>query len=292
MDTEILTAPAVEGNTGETVSPEAQPDAQAPAEPQETAPVQVENGSNQPQVPDATRRKPSDYYRERQTIRELKQEVEALRKWREEQATLSTKNQPVAPEVPDFDPQHFSPEHKRILLAREKALRDAYDAKFAQYEQRFTSLQENKQQAEVERKHQEALEKLFPKTSPESNETLQQRIAKDPERAQRIKEFLLESGLNEFSKVNPELAVEIALQKLGEKTRPNPTILKKGLMGGNGTGNPAMGEKRSTSEQDLISEKNKINSQLEANPSLRYDQKFMERRSQVLGDIERLVTKK
>lgn len=291
MNEETLTAPVVESPAVEPAAPETAPATQVVEQPQETTPNQVEVSGNQPQVPDTSRRKPSDYYRERQTIRELKEEVAALKKFREEQASAN-KPQAVVPEVPDFDPAHFSPEHKRILLAREKALRDAYDAKFAAYEQRLTEAQENKAQAETERKHQEALEKLFPKTSPDSNETLQQRIAKDPERARRIKDFLIESGLNEFSKVNPELAVEIALQKMGEKPKANPTILKKGLMGGNGTGNPGMGEKRSVGEQDLRAENKKINDQLDANPALRFDEKFMERRRQVMGEIERLVTKK
>lgn len=292
MSEETITTPVVESNAIEIASPETPPSAQAPAEPQETTTAQVESGSNQPQESEAPRRKPSDYYRERQTIRELKETVASLQKRMEEKAALKEDKQPVAPEIPDFDPAHFSPEHKRILLAREQALQAKYDAAVAALEQRLNVVTESRVQEETSRKHQEALEKLFPKTSPDSNESLQQRIQKDPERAQRIKVFLVESGLNEFSKVNPELAVEIALQKLGEKPKANPTVLKKTLMGGNAGGNPGMGDKRNVSEQDLLAEKNKLSAQLESDPSLRHDVKFMERRAQVLSNIERLVTKK
>ena len=82
------------------------------------------------------------------------------------------------------------------------------------------------------------------------------------------------------------------MQKLGETRPSNPTVLKKALMGGNGSGNPGMGDKRTVTEQDLMAEKNKLSAQLEAEPSLRFDEKFMERRRQVLGELERLVTKK
>jgi len=290
---EIITAPVVEGTGSEPPALETPQPAQAAPEPQPATASEVEAGSKVPQVPEPTRRRPaSDYYRERQAVRELKEEVAALRKWREEQASLNQKP-PVAPDVPDFDPAHFSPEHKRILAAREKALRDHYDAQIAALKQDFTGWRESAAVAEQERKQQEALEKLFPKTSPDSKETLQERIAKDPERAHRIKEFLIESGLNELSKTNPDLAVKYALMELGEAQKPtNPTVLKKTLMGGTGTGNPGMGDKRSVSEQDLLAEKKKLNDQLDANPSLRQDEKFMERRRQVLGEIERLVTKK
>lgn len=291
MEQETITAPATESPTVEPVVTETQPTTQVADESQTVAPSQVETSVNQPQVTETSRRKASDYYQERKTIRELKETVSMLQKRMEEKPTLK-ENKPDAPTVPDFDPAHFSPEHKRILLAREQALRDAYDAKMSAFEQRFTDLQGETARIETDRKHQEALEKLFPKTSPDSNETLQQRISKDPERAMRIKYFLIESGLNEFSKVNPELAVEIAMQKLGEKPRTNPTVLKKTMMGGNGTGNPGMGEKRSVSEQDLRSENKKLGDQLNVDPFLRQNVKFMERRAQVLSDLERLVSKK
>lgn len=292
MEIETITTPVVESAGVETPSQETPQTTQVVPEPQDTTTMQVEPSSKEPQVVEPSRRKASDYYQERKTIRELKESVALMQKKLEEKATFKEEKKPDVPEVPDYDPAHFSPDHKRILAAREKALQQAYDAKIAALEQRFTGIEEKKANAEVERKHQEALEKLFPKTSPESSETLEQRIKKDPERAMRIKEFLIESGLNEFSKTNPELAVEIALQKLGDRPKPNPTVLKKTLMGGNGTGNPGMGEKRTVSEQDLLAEKNKLSAQLETNPSLRHDAKFMERRSQVLSELERLVTKK
>lgn len=291
MDTETLTAPVVGDNGVETPSPETQPTEQSAVEPQSTTPSQVETSGNMPQVSDTSRRKPSDHYRERQTIRELKETVSNLQKRMEERATLPVKK-PDVPNVPDFDPAHFSPEHKRILLAREQAIREAYDARIAAVEQKFTGWQQSQADIEVNRKHQEALEKLFPKTSPDSKESLQERISKDPERAMRIKEFLIESGLNEFSKINPDMAVEIALQRLGDPRKANPTVLKKTLMGGSGTGNPGMGDKRSISESDLRSENKKLSDQLSSNPSLRQDVKFMERRAQILSDLERLVAKK
>lgn len=293
MEEQTITAPAAEGTGTESPALETTQVAQATPEPQEASTVQVENGSNEPQVPETPRRKPSDYYRERQTIRELKETVSMLQKRMEEKATLKEDKKSDVPAVPDFDPAHFSPEHKRILLAREQALRAAYDEKVAAIEQRLNGWQENKAQEETSRKHQEALEKLFPKTSPDSKETLEERIKKDPERAIRVKQLLIDSGLNELSKTNPDAAIKYALWELGEGPKPtNPTILKKALMGGVGTGNPGMGGKNATNEQDLRAENKKLSDQLDANPSLRQDVKFMERRAQVLTDLERLVKEK
>lgn len=290
MSEETIATQVVEGNGADPPSQETSQATQVVPESQETTTNPVEIGSKEPQVPEVSRRKPSDYYRERQTIRELKETVTRLENKIQEKESLKPK--PDNPEAPDFEPAHFSQDHKRILLAREKALRDAYDSKISALEQKLDGWQEGQKQAEVSRKHQEALELFFPKSSPESNETLEQRIKKNPERAERLRQFLIESGLNEASKVNPAFVMEIAMERLGERPKANPTVLKKNMMGATGTGNPGMGEKRGSSEQDLLSEKNKLNMQLETNPNLRHDLKFMERRAQILGEIERLVTKK
>lgn len=293
MENETLTVPATEDAVVEPAVTETQQPAQAAPEPQTVvASPEVEAGSKEPQAPERQRPKPSDYYRERQRIRDLEKTIAQLSKWKEESESAKNKKEPAVPEVPDYDPNHFSPEHKRILSAREQALRSNYDAKISALEQKLYSMEEGKTVAESERKNQEALEKLFPKTSPDSKESLQERIAKDPERAMRIKEFLVESGLNEFSKINPDLAVEIALEKLGEKPKPNPTVLKKALMGSNGSGNPGVGSNKGSNEADLLAEKNKLNTQLELNPSLRGDPKFIEQRTRVLEALEKLVTKK
>lgn len=294
LEEQTITAPVVEGAAVETVVTETPPSTQVPAEPQETTTGEVESGSKEPQVPEPARRKPSDYYQDRKTIRELKETVSQLRKWKEEQESVR-KQQPqtAAPEIPDFDPQHFSPEHKRILLAREKSLRDAYDAKISALEQRFGGWQQEKVVAESDRKQQEALEKLFPKSSPDSRETIQERIDKNPERAARIQEVLLSTGLNDFFNKNPDMAFKMLMQEIGEApSAANPTVLKKSLMGGANSGNPGMGDKRTRTEQDLRAELKKIGDQLDQNQSLRLDSKFMERKRQVQDDLQRLVTEK
>lgn len=285
---ETLTVPAVQDAGVEPPSTETQPPAQAPAEPQETATnPEVEVGSKVPQEPEPPRRKPSDYYRERETIRSLKEQI-ALQNQRFDELTslLKKKDEPGTPEAVDFDPAHFSPEHKRILLAREKALRD----EIATLKSEFSGWQKSKAEEENNRKMQGALEKLFPKSSPDSTESLQERMAKDPERTDQIRELLISSGLNELAKVNPDLAVEVVLQKMGSPT-PNPTVLPKSLMGGVKTGNPSGGNKPDP-EANLLAENKKIDAQLEANQALRFDEKFMARRRQVIDELARLMKEK
>lgn len=291
---ETLTIPAVGDIGTETPAPETSQAAQAAPESQSTTTSEVDAGSKEPQVPEAPRRKPSDFYRERQTIRELKETVAELRKKQEELDSARNKTQAVAPEPVDFDPAHFSPEHKRILLAREKFLRDKYDAEITALKQEVSGWKESQVMEQADRKNQEALEKLFPKSSPDSKETLAERVARDPERAERIRDLLINSGLNELSKTDPERAVKYALMELGEATgKPaNPTVLKKNMMGGNTSGNPGMGQKRSVSEQDLRAENKKLSDQLGENPALRSDEKFMERRRQVMSELEKLVQEK
>ena len=250
MAEETITVPVVQDPAIEPAATETPQTTQVAPEPQPTTPASVEGGGKEPQVPEATRKRPSDYYQERKRFRELSDEVASLRKWKEEQALLRDKDKPAAPDVPDFDPQHFSPEHKRILQAREQALRQALiEEARGLVKQELTTWQESAKAQEVERKHQEALEKLFPKTSSDSKETLQERIDANPDRAERIREILAESGLNELSKINPDKAAQYVLMELGESTKANPTILKKELMGAAPTGNPSMGTKRGVSSR-------------------------------------------
>lgn len=288
METEVITDPAAAGDTGvETPSSTATPPAaQAPAEPQTADPSVVDTRSKEPQAPVAPRgMQPSDHFRERNRIRKLEETIANLNKKLEDSLKPKTA---AADEVPDFDPAHFSPEHKRILAAREQALQRRLDA----MEEKFQSALAQREEREVERRNQEVLEKLFPKSSPESRETLEERINKDPERAMRIKEFLLDSGLNEFFNVNPQLAEEILLAKLGEQPKAtNPKVLPKSLMGASNSSS-GNGSRQGRTEQDLASELRKLNEQLAENQSLRDDPKFMEQRAKLLSDLTTLVRKK
>lgn len=288
VDEQTLTAPVVEGNGNEIPSTEIQPPAQAPAESQTTTTGEVDPGSKEPQAVETPRRKPSDFYRERQRIRNMEDTIALQNKKYEELAALIKQKEPGAPPSEQLDHSLINVDPDKYLSMREKKLID----KITSLEQQVSGWQTNQEVSKKNQKSLEALEKLFPKTSPDSNETIEQRVNKDPERAERIREFLVSSGLDKLSEVNPDLAVKYALLEIGEAKKPNPMVLKKTLMGGASTGNPSAGANRANSEQDLKSENKKINDQLEAQPALRFDKAFMERRRQVLDNIERLVTKK
>src|SRR5712671_6742607 len=107
----------------ETPSPEASPSAQAPVEPQPAAVnTPVESISNQPQEQEQPRRKPSDFYRERQRLRNMEETIALQNKKYEELAALLKAKETGVPQDVEFDPKLFSPDHTRILLAREQKL--------------------------------------------------------------------------------------------------------------------------------------------------------------------------
>lgn len=288
-DEQIATLPA-ESAVVETTSPETLPVAQAPVEPQPAVSAPVESVSNEPQVPEAPRRKPSDYYRERQRIRTMEDTITTLSQRQEELLSLIKKEkEPGAPADGKFDPNVFFQDPEKVLTSREQRLLNEINS----LREEFRGQKEQQVAEQKNQKSLEALEKLFPKSSPESKETLQERVQRDPERADRIRTFLKESGLDEFSKVNPDLAVEIALQKLAEKpATPNPTVLKKTMMGGVGTGNPSGGGKAGPNEDSLRAELRKLSDLAAADPNLRRDPKHVERKGQVMEQLERLMKEK
>lgn len=284
---EILTAPVATSDGNEIPSTETQPPAQAPAEPQTATTIPVENGSNTPQIAETPRRKPSDFYRDRQRVRNLEEQIASQNKKYEELAALIKKEKETGVPPPDVPLDHslINVDPDKYLSMRERKLMDRLEA----LEGRLESDKRNQEVTQKNQKSLEALEKLFPKSSPDSRETLAERVNKDPERAERIKLLIAEDGLDNL---DPEKAAKYILKELGEAKKPNPTVLNKTLMGGVSTGNPGAGDKRAVSEADLRSENKKMNDQLDQNQALRFDEKFMERKRQVMDSLMRLVTKK
>lgn len=260
---------------------------QVPLQSQETTTVtEVDNGSNKPQEPAPQRGPASGYYKEREKDRRLANEISELKRLVSEMRT--PKSNDPATDIPDFDPAHFSPEHKRILAARENALK----SEIASLKQEVKGYWDKQAEAENWRESQGVLEKLFPKTGPDSKGTVHERILEDQDRAMRIKDILDDYGLNTLAKKDPDEAARFILGKLGEGPKQtNPTVLKKALMGGSGSGSGGNASLNAT-ENDLRSAVKKLGDQLTNNPGLRSDPKFMEQRLKTMSDLERLVTKK
>ncbi len=150
-------------------------------------------------------------------------------------------------------------------------------------------LNTTEQRRTQDRNEQEALEMLFPKSSPEAAESLDARILANPELADKIVSLMKSTGLDVLSRTHPKEAVRLTMKLLEEKPAPNPTVLKKSLMGGTARGNPNVGGQRPRAEKDLLSELKKMNDQLDSNPSLRQDTEFKKRRGMVMQELERLT---
>ena len=133
---------------------------------------------------------------------------------------------------------------------------------------------------------------LFPKSSPESNETWEDIATKNPERAEKVMQILQSTGLDKFASIDPKQAAELVLLKLNaERPLTSPKVIPKSLMGGVARGNPNP-SKTASSVDDVLAEIKKLNSEVEKDPSLRFDDKFKERKTNLLAEADRLVKEK
>ena len=140
-------------------------------------------------------------------------------------------------------------------------------------EERIPKTIEEKLTLEKRKREQEmAVDLIF------SNET----VKKDPEGLERIKEILVENGLDKFSQVaSPTQAAKIALalyiaEKNGSRGKPSNPNLKSQMSATAGGGGSMSTGKPLTRDQIKI-EAAKMNEQIIANPELRFDPKFQER---------------
>ena len=258
--------------------------APAASEPQSTNATQVEGGDNKPQTQEPPKPQYEGLMRaERKRIRRLEETINQLQKRLEQPSPKSDglKNEPL-------DHTLINQDVDKYLTLREQRTLQPYEQRILALERRW----EDKVVQEENQKSLGALEKLYPKSSPDSNETLEERVNRDPEYSERLKEFFNTPAMKAMSVADPDGAVEYAIYKLGIKPPVNPTVIKKSAMGGTGSGNPGMGNKTSVSESDLLSELKKLNTQLGINPELRKDEKFLKRKADVMQQLERLVTRK
>ena len=280
----IATLP-VESETAEPVKQETLPQTQVHVEPQTTDTPQVEGADNKPQSQEHSRPYDGLFRQERKRIRRLEEtNSQLLKKLTEFETLLKPQNVQSEP----LDHSLLLTEPDRYLSQREQKLVNEINALRGE----VTNWKQTQEIQAQERRGLEALEKLFPKSSPDSKETLEDRVNKDPERADRLREFFNRPSVKAMADIDPDEAVEYAMEKLGLKeSKPNPLVLKKSAMGGVNTGNPSMGTKISVSEQDLLSQLKKLNEQLSQDSSLRLDDNFKKRKAEVISALQKLVYK-
>jgi len=144
------------------------PSSQEPAQPEKSDQAQVESPAEQPLQAEEETRQPSDYYKSRDKYR---RRVDTL-----EQTVSDLQNQIAAKDVPPvpstepsgLDAQKLYDNPGVVFAEQERRIEEKLTRKFEQREADFTHKQ----------KQQEALEFIFPKTSSDSMESLQQRVSK------------------------------------------------------------------------------------------------------------------
>ena len=279
-----VTAPVVEGVLDETNPTEKEPTSQEAAPSQETTPSQVETKDAQPQVAEPQRNRPSNYYRERERIRRLEETIRTQSEKMEELANF-IKTKPTPEGSDKFDKDIFFNDPEKILDSREKRLLKEFDLLKGEISQ----LKNEKVNADKLTESREAAEMLFPKSSPDADESLDDRV-QNQERQELLEKVLKANpSLDRLMRIDPKGAAELVLMKLNAPRVGSPKVINKSLMGSTVRGNPSGGGKSKVSVEDKMSELKKLKAEVESNPSLRYDEEHTKRRTSLISEIERLA---
>jgi len=299
MEDTLTTTQSVEGVSGQT--PESQvavPETQVSEQSQSAESVAVDSGQQEASSQTAERPRPSDFYRDRREMRQLKtalndsqRQIQELASYIKSQQTPSVV-QPVAKE-PDADAYWSDPvgyTQKIRDQIREELRKEISESIPKTWEQMQV-------QDQRRRNEQDALELIFPKSA-NSNEALEDRIARDSAKAERIQRILVDTKLDILSREHPMEAARLALQlydaeaKETQKKNTNPNVIKKALVGGVPSGNPNNGGKlKMATIEEIKTEIGKMDKQLEVNPNLRFDDAFKQRKEQIKAQLVELATK-
>jgi len=293
MEETTVTAPPTEGVSEGTESQVSAPVEQSTEQKQEAGQVQGREPVQPPSSEEAGRPKPSDFYRERKETQKLRQMIIEQNKRYEELAKRLEQSPTPQTQKPGrtFDANKFWTSPEEILAERERAIREEMEADFQKkLEEHIPKiLSEREQATQRERKEQEALELFFPKTSSDSKETLEERVKKDPLKAQRLMEILEEKKLSNHE--DPVIAAEIALalyeREAKAQVKKNPGVISKSLMGPTATGSP--GGKPALSIQEVRAERQKLEKEKEDHPEKMLDPEFRKRWNLVKEQYSKLI---
>lgn len=285
-ETETIPAPSVKGVPADPGSQEVPASPQGDPKPQEAEQPKVEGQDNKPQATEAPRQRPSDYAREREKVRRLQAALDAQNKRIEGLASQLKQSKPEATDVKNWteeDWKNFLQNPENVFTAREKRLMD----EIQKLQTRFDGLEQGKVQSEQARNALEGLEMLFPKSSENPDESLEDRMDVDPVRRDKIDKLMKTTVLGKLFDENPKEAAELILLKIGsEKPSASPTVLKKELMGGGARGGPST--VRTSPKDQKRAELRKLVDEADRNEPLRFDEKHKERRQQLIRELEML----
>jgi len=283
---EILTAPTEVGNANEIAPQDSQPQAQAPAETQSSVVPQVEANVNPPQAVETQRPKVSSFYKERERVRRIEENSQRQAQELAEMRRLYQELKNPKPDVSNIQKltaEELLNDPEKVFQSREQRLLQEFNS----LKEELNQLKSKEVNAERTKLEREALEVLFPKSSPDSKETLEERI-KNQERADLIQQVLRENpSLDRFSSIDPKAAAEFLLEKINKiKPQSSPNVIPKALMGSTARGNPGAGK---VSFENLMSDYKKLTAEIDRNPALRFDAKHKERRESLMRQMDSLA---
>ena len=290
METETI-SPEVQAGAGvETPSKEeTPPTAQAAVEPQTETPNQVEVKDKEPQVVEPQRIRPSDKYKERERMRRLEETNQSLARKMDEMTNFlkELKNpKPADSTVAKLTAKELLADPEKHLSAREQRFINEINA----LRNEFSELKNKEVVTTKSKQEREALEMLFPKASPDSNESLEDRMENSERRDFLESFFKANPALDRLMTIDPKSAAELTLLKLSQVKPPaSPKAINKSLMGNMARGNPSGGAKQKTSVEDLMSELKKLSQEADSHPELRRDDAHFKRRSELIREIENLA---
>lgn len=262
MEETITTEPASGGSEGteSQATPPTTSEQQVTGESQKQGESQVETPESQAtskpaERPPERKRPPVSFYaqqrREREERKWLTESVRQLmEKFDKLQETNTSSARPKQTEISEEDlwkdfwskgPKFVQQQIEDVMNQRFKELTDKVIPQ---------TLESRDAERVKEFRKQEAWDMLFPKSSPNSTETIEERVHRDPKRAEAIVQIIEKYGLNKMAENDPVGAATVATEmyRLMNPAEPAKTPLapKKSQMGSTSSGSPPGGSKMET----------------------------------------------
>ena len=298
--TQVASQQVVEGSGEQNTPPqETVGNPQGTPPPQETPPVQVENGVQPTSSQDGTRPlTPAEHYEIRKLRTQMRDNIAQMQRRQDEfnQSLIQTLQQRfAAPPAsrPKTDPNALFSDPDAILDERDKRLIEEFDRRQKELIEGFKkevpqTVNKTLRESDVERQEQEALELIFPKSSENPDEPFEARRDRDPFRRDAILRIFQKYGLDSLP---PKAAAELALDKFDKEYKSkmrSPNAPSKAQMASTATGTPVGGAKP-MNPQDINRELQDMNLKAGQNSALMTDPKFKERWDWLTAQASKLL---
>lgn len=282
---EVLTPTPVEGISAEPETQVTEPTSKDADQLQNTGQTEVDSSDNKTSSEPAERPKASDFYLLRKTRKELN-ELKEQNRMILERLQQQNKNSSVASSnelTPESIEQLKQTDPIKWVEVRDAQIRQEIET----FKNNLPSqIQQIRESEKFVNEEQEALNKLFPKSSNDADEDLDYRMQQDTVRTKHIQSIINNYGLSDSLNRNPVKTANAILLiyentvKSQNQTPVNPSAPKKSQLM-----NPSSGKASSTnvssskSLNEILTELDKMNLAVQSDPSLINDDEYKKSRS-------------